>query len=145
MTLRSATTAILFGASVFLTPAPLLGQITTFVSPPRKVNVDSAKAAVVAANPAHADSVARMSLTNMKAWVDSAAGVDTTTQVASADTAAATQPIPTPTPNARETTTSFANGAVAPNTASPLPALFVAGLFTFVAGLGALGLARRRG
>lgn len=136
MELRKATTAILLAAATLLTPAALSAQFTTFVAPPRKAAVDSAPTTVAAK--ARADSVARMSFTDMKAWVDSAAG--TSTQVASANdttmaAANATAPAPqVPSGNAR-TTTTFSNGAIAPNTASPLPAYLAAGLASFSVGL----------
>ena len=144
MELRKATTAILLTAATLLTPAALSAQFTTFVAPPRKVAVDSAPKTVAAK--ARADSVARMSLTDMKTWVDSAAG--TSTQVASAtDTTlasanAAAPASPASSGNAR-TTTTFSNGAIAPNTASPLPAYLVAGLASFSAGLFLLRRRRR--
>ena len=144
MDLRKTTTAILLTAAALLTPAALSAQFTTFVAPPRKAAVDSAPTTVAAK--ARADSVARMSLTDMKTWVDSAAG--TSTQVATAnDTtmAAANAAVPAPqvpSGNAR-TTTTFSNGAIAPNTASPLPAYLAAGLASFSVGLFLL-LRRRR-
>ncbi len=144
MELRKATTAILLAAATLLTPAALSAQFTTFVAPPRKAAV--AGAATRAAAKARADSVARMSFTDMKAWVDSAAG--TSTQVASANdttmaAANATAPAPqVPSGNAR-TTTTFSNGAIAPNTASPLPAYLAAGLASFSVGLFLLRRRRR--
>lgn len=143
MELRKATTAILLTAATLLTPAALSAQFTTFVAPPRKVVADSAPTTVAAK--ARADSVARMSLTDMKTWVDSAAG--TSTQVASAsDTtmaaANAAAPVPQATSGNARTTTTFSNGAIAPNTASPLPAYLAAGLASFSVGL--LLLRRRR-
>jgi hypothetical protein len=144
VTLRSATTAILFAASALLAPASTHAQITTFVAPPRKATVDSVKA-IVAANTARSDSVARMSLSNMKEWVDSAAGVGTPTpaatdtMAASQEVAAATTPAPT-----RGATTSFSNGAIAPNTASPLPLLLVLGIASLAGGLTTLRFARSR-
>ena len=143
MELRKATTAIALTAATLLTPAALSAQFTTFVAPPRKAAVDSSPTTVAAK--ARADSVARMSLTDMKTWVDSAAG--TSTQVAStSDTtmAAANAAVATtqaPGGNAR-TTTTFSNGAIAPNTASPLPAYLAAGLASFSVGL--MLLTRRR-
>jgi LPXTG-motif cell wall-anchored protein len=137
--LRKATTAILLTAATLLTPAVASAQFTTFVAPPRKVVADSTPTTVAAK--ARADSVARMSLTDMKTWVDSAAG--TSTQVASATdtTMAAAAPAPqVPGGNAHSTTT-FSNGAIAPNTASPLPAYLAAGLAMFSVGL---FLVRRR-
>ena len=142
--LRHATTAVLFSAATVLMPAVLSAQFTTFVAPPRRAVADSAKPAVVAAK-AKADSVARMSVSDMKAWVDSAAG--TGTQVASAsDTtmAAANAAAPVPVPNTagrNSTTTTFSNGAIAPNTASPLPMYVATGLLLI--GCGLLLLRRR--
>ena len=142
MELRKATTAILLTAAALLTPAVSSAQFTTFVAPPRKAVVDSAPTTVAAK--ARADSVARMSLTDMKTWVDSAAG--TSTQVASTNdttmaAANASAPAPqVPSGNAHSTTT-FSNGAIAPNTASPLPAYLAAGLTMFSIGL---FLVRRR-
>ena len=145
MTLRSTINAILFAATATMAPAPLLAQITTFVPPPRKA-VDSAKAAVTAATAAQRDTMARMTLGNMKAWVDSAAGVGTaSTQVATADTS--TMPMPQTTASAvnnRNGTTSFSNGALAPNTASLLPFYVAGGLLLIFAGVGTLRLARVR-
>ena len=144
MKLRHATTVMLFSAAMMLTPAALSAQFTTFVAPPRKATVDSVKPTPTVAK-AKADSVSRMSLSDMKAWVDSAAG--TSTQVATANdttmaeanaAAVATQPA-TPT----RTTTSFSNGAIAPNTATSLPTYLVAGLVTFAAGLLLLKRPRR--
>lgn len=141
--LRQATTAILFSAATLLTPSALSAQFTTFVSPPRKTVVDSAKATVAVAK-AKADSVSRMTLTDMKAWVDSAAGKSV--QVATvSDTTMTTANAATPTaPNAAtRTTTTFSNGAIAPNTASPLPAYLAAGFASLSAGLFLLRRRRR--
>lgn len=145
MTLRSITTGLFFAATAAMAPAPLLAQITTFVAPPRKEAVDSAKATVAAAA-AKADTTKRMALTDMKAWVDSAAGV-ASPQVATADTAmySATQPTTPPSSASRASgTTSFSNGAIAPNTASPLPFYFAGGFVLILVGMGTLRLARRR-
>ena len=144
MELRKATTAILLAAATLLTPAALSAQFTTFVAPPRKAAVDSAPTTVAAK--ARADSVARMSLTDMKTWVDSAAGTSTQVATASDTTMAAANATSTapqvPNGNAR-TTTSFSNGAIAPNTASPLPAYLAAGLASFSVGLFLLRRRRR--
>lgn len=144
MTLRSITTALFFAATAAVAPAPLLAQITTFVAPPRKAAVDSAKATVAAAA-AKADTTKRMALTDMKAWVDSAAGV-ATPQVATADTAmySTTQPATPSNTSHPAGTTSFSNGAIAPNTASPLPFYLAGGFILILAGMGTLRLARRR-
>ena len=111
VTLRSATTAMIFSAAALLTPAVLSAQFTTFVAPPRQAAVDSAKT-TVAVTKARADSVARMSLTDMKAWVDSAAGVPGTKVATANDTAMAS--VATAAPDQRvepgRTTTTFSNG-----------------------------------
>jgi hypothetical protein len=132
---RSATVTILAVLVMALfSPREASAQFTTFLAPPRKA-VDSAKQAIVAEKRAQGDSAIRMTLTDMKAWVDSAAGLPTT--VAAADTAAPQPPSPTgiaaPAP-ARPTTTEFSNGAIAPNTASSLPALLLGGALTLVIG-----------
>lgn len=144
MTHRSTIIAIFVAATAVLSPAAMSAQITTFVAPPRKAALDTAKA-TVAASAAKADTT-RMSLSDMKAWVDSAAGVGATTRVASADASAASateQPTAAASTNPKPTT-SFANGAIAPNTASPLPFYFAAGFVLVLVGVGTLRLARRR-
>ncbi|GAC1683022.1 MAG: hypothetical protein NVS9B3_00820 [Gemmatimonadaceae bacterium] len=120
-------------------------QITTVLAPP------VAKSQTVAAAPttrARRDSVARARLTDMKAWVDSAAasaGVSggTTTVVSTGDVSAgrghdapAAAAPATPAP-----VTSFHEGAPAPATASPLPLLALAGVTALV--VGALLMRRR--
>lgn len=147
MKLRSATTALMLAAAL-AAPAALEAQFTTFVAPPRKTVADSAKPATVAQVKARSDSVARMSITNMKEWVDSAAGVNTTVAAATDTTmaspsATATSAAPVPNGSARSTTT-FSNGAIAPNTASPLPLYLATGFASLSAGLVLLiGLRRR--
>ena len=134
-----------FSAAALLTPAVLSAQFTTFVAPPRQAAVDSAKT-TVAVTKARADSVARMSLADMKAWVDSAAGVPGTKVATANDTAMAS--VATAVPDQRvepgRTTTTFSNGAIAPNTATPLPAYLVAGLASLVVGMLLLRLRARR-
>jgi hypothetical protein len=136
---------MIFSAAALLMPTVLSAQYTTFIAPPRKA-VDSAKATVAVAK-ARADSIARMSLSEMKAWVDSAAGVSSAKiAAASTDTtmvsAVATVPDERAAPS--RTTTTFSNGAIAPNTASPLPEYLVTGLGAFAAGMLLLGLRQRR-
>jgi len=143
--LRPTTIGLILSAAALLTPAALPAQFTTFVAPPRKAASDAAKPSVVAVAKARADSVSRMSLTDMKAWVDSAAGTSkpalsaTDTAMTRADTLVSTAPTPSATAH---TTTTFSNGAIAPNTATSLPTLLVAGLLSLTAGL--LLLRRRR-
>lgn len=141
---HSATTVTVLAVlgMALLAPAMASAQITTFVAPPRKA-VDSAKQAIVAEQRARTDSAVHLSLTDMKAWVDSAAGVDSSSKVAVADTVAAMAPADVR-PSPSGSTTTFSNGAIAPNTASPLPTLFVGGSLALVLGALLLGLKRRR-
>ena len=133
--------ALSFLAAMILMPTLASAQITTFVPPPRKV--DSVKQAIVAEQRTKTDSVARMTLTDMKAWVDSAAGVAETVGVV-VDTAAPATPVPVkPRPPVGATTTTFSDGAVAPDTASPLPLLALAGLVSLIAGVVLLSGRRR--
>ena len=131
---RAASTFIAL-VLIALVPAVGAAQFTTFVARPNKA-VDSAKAAGVAEQTTRADSVARMSLTDMKAWVDSAAGLSSNVQVAVADTTSATPQAPAPAtrPASQPEVTSFSNGAIAPATASPLPAYVTSGLLLLVIG-----------
>ena len=110
-------------------------QFTTFIPPQNKL-ADSAKTAVVAQEQARTDSVMRIKLTDMKAWVDSAAGSLALPTNATDPTAA---PIPTPARDtgmlsvaAADSAARLRHGARAPNTASDLPMLAL---------LGAIGLA----
>ena len=140
---RVATT-ILILSSLGL-PVTATAQFTTFVAPPRKPAVDSAKA-IIAEHTARGDSVKPMSLSDMKAWVDSAAGVSGNPQVAVADTTTVESRLPptTSAPALPAPTTTFSDGAIAPNTASALPALALGGVVLLVAG-GALLTLRSRG
>src|SRR4051812_31423186 len=101
-------------------PAAASAQFTTFIAPPNPVK-DSIKAAVVAEQRAVADSVTHAQITDMKTWVDSAAGVVPTPAI---DTTIA--------PTLR---TATANGVVAPSTASLLPFLLVLGGVSMLLGL----------
>jgi hypothetical protein len=131
-------------AAMVVWPAAASAQITTFVAPPRKP--EPPKPAIVAEQRVRPDSVARMTLTDMKAWVDSAAGE--VTSVPTAVDSTAVDSTATPVPAAKETrqpkaeTTSFSNGAIAPDTASPLPFLLIAGSLCLL--LGMVMLAGRR-
>lgn len=144
MKLRQATTTILFSAATLLAPSALFAQFTTFVAPPQKQAAETTAKPMVAKAKTKADSVSRMTLTDMKAWVDSAAG--TSTQLAAVnDTTMATSNPAAPLasePTAGHRTTTFSNGAVAPSTATALPTYLVTGLLIFAAGL--LMLRRQR-
>ena len=114
-----------------LSAAQLGAQITTYVAPPR-TQMPSARM-VAAADSAQRDSIAQATMTNMKAWVDSASGIAVPAHVGDS--------IPAGDPG-RPVTTTFEDGAVAPATASNLPSLSVLGLLAIAAG--ALLLTRRR-
>lgn len=145
MKLRSAPViaVLAIAAAALVTPAVASAQFTTFVAPPQKS--DSVKAAAVVEKRAQTDSVVHMQLGDMKAWVDSAAGVG----VAYVDTAAQMSPVAvgmdaratTPTTD-RAVTTTFSDGAIAPNTASSLPALLMVGFLSI--GIGLLLIAGRK-
>ena len=133
-------------AALVLGSAEASAQFTGVVIPPKAKPapvVDTMPKSVTEMR----DSVARVNLTNMKDWVDSAAVALTTvpTPVVT-DTAAAGIPVATPVP-ARDTavraagTTEFREGAPAPNTATPIPMLALLGVSALVAGL---WLLRRR-
>jgi hypothetical protein len=94
-------------------PAVAFAQFTTFIAPPNPVK-DSIKAAVVAEQRAVSDSITHAQITDMKTWVDSAAGI------------VPTPPADTVFPPQRRTTAT-SNGAIAPETASPLPFLLALG------------------
>ena len=116
-------------------PAAAAAQFTTFIAPPSPIK-DSTKAVVVAEQKSLSDSITHAQITDMKTWVDSAAGI---TAIPSVDT----------TPSIRrttQTTTTVSNGVVAPATASPLPFLLVIGGSAMLVGLALLRrpqLARR--
>jgi hypothetical protein len=103
-------------------PATASAQFTTFIPPKNKAK-DSVKAAVVAEQHAKSDSITAASVTNMRTWVDSAAGVVAPTTAA--DTLM--------TRAAAESTT-FKNGSPAPMTASSLPLLLLLGVSSLSAG-----------
>ena len=117
-------------------------QITTTIVPPKQP--PAAQAAAARREAAAQDSIARVTLTDMKTWVDSAAASlalrpDTGAPVA--DTTAAAQrpttPVdtaPAPAQQRPEAETEFRDGARAPDTATPLPSLALAGGVLIVLG-----------
>ena len=124
-----------------LLPAMAGAQFTTFVTPPRP-RVDSTKIAPTPVQKqATADSVARVTITNMKAWVDSAAGdivvnrPDSTGRPVAAPGPATTGGKPSPNAANRESTTTFQEGARAPDTATWLPLLVLVGTGAIGVGL----------
>jgi hypothetical protein len=127
-------------------PTIASAQFTTFI-PPRNKAADSAKTAVVEQQRAKADSIVKVQLTNMKTWVDSAAGVVAPPSTA-ADSMASMATLPSP---AARDTQMFARAAVAdsaprlrngeraPATASDLPLLALIGAIAL--GIGTVMLA----
>jgi hypothetical protein len=133
-------------------PGIVSAQFTTFI-PPRNKVADSVKAQVVAEQKAQVDSSIQTQLTNMKTWVDSAAGVagvplavpDTTkdslaTKSAMTDSLAARSvaqvadsAVARPAPTAADTAV-LRNGARAPATATSLPLLVLLGSLALLVG-----------
>ena len=136
-----------FVALVGLGAARADGQITTVVAQPKRVE---AKAEAVARREEVAqDSIARVTLTGMKQWVDSAAGalaIRPHPGTAPSETAV---PAATPAPQKTDTLSTprsrpaaapeFRDGARAPDTATQWPTLALSG-----AALVLMGLALRR-
>lgn len=114
-------------------PGIARAQFTTFIPPVDKA-ADSVKAAVVAEQKAQNDSVVTAQMTNMKTWVDSAAGIAPTpvTPVTAADSLAVAT---TTTTTTTRTDSAFVNGMRAPATASLLPLLLVLGIGLIFAGV----------
>ena len=123
-----------------LASSPARAQFTAVVQPPKKA---PAEAQVAEATPgATRDSVGRTQLSDMRAWVDSAAGVAATpsTPVAVGDTIAAI----TESAGGEVVNQPRVNeaGMRAPDTATPLPAVALAGLAMLGAGVWLLRRAR---
>src|SRR4051812_43482518 len=116
-------------------PGIASAQFTTFIPPKDKV-ADSVKAVVAAQQKAQTDSISHAQVTNMRTWVDSAAGVMPTTMTA-ADSLANGVPA-----TAAETT-AFRNGTRAPATASDLPLLALIGAAALLLGTFLLGTSAR--
>jgi hypothetical protein len=105
-------------------------QFTTFIPPQPKVVDTVAAPTATATVAARADSTMNMQLTNMKTWVDSAAGVSPAS-VAAADSLATATTVADTT----ITTTTMRNGSRAPETASALPLIALLGGLSLSAGL----------
>lgn len=116
-------------AAFVIAARPAAAQITTYIAPPR-ANAES-RQLLAATDSIRRDSVERATMTNMTAWVDSAAGV-TVPATVGADSLDPGRPVE-----------SFQDGSVAPATASAMPALLLVGVLAFGAGM--VLLARPRG
>ncbi len=122
--------------ALLLVPAFTAGaQFTTVVAPqPAQKQAMAAVAAAKAEVPR--DTGRRATLQAMSAWVDSVAGVPAPSAVVNdsvaGDVIVAADSTPPRAPSAG--TTRFADGVRAPNTASPLPFLLVAGLGALLLG-----------
>ena len=117
-------------AALVALPGVSGAQITTFIAPPKPTMTPQM---VAAADSARRDSVAAVATTNMKAWVDSAAGIPVPDRVGDSTVVD---------PGAPDVT-AFSDGSVAPNTASLLPAIGAFGISAVL--VGAALLRRPRG
>lgn len=118
---------LILGAAMTIFAADFAGaQITTYVAPPRPDA--EARRVIVVADSLRRDSVARAAVVDMRSWVDSAAGVPVPSTVGMVDSAALADDPGRP-------ITNFANGSVAPNTASALPTMVLIGVVSFALGV----------
>lgn len=113
---------VFIGAALMLAANVASAQITTYVAPPRPLAPSPQM--VAAADSARRDSVDQSAMTNMKVWVDSAAGVFVPGHVGDSTAADPGRPV----------TTTFEDGSVAPATASTLPTVVLLGAFICMAG-----------
>lgn len=118
-------------------PAAAAAQFTTFI-PPQTKPADSVRAPVATQKAVQPDTSLSTRLTNLKTWVDSAAGVAAAPKAAQ-DSLPAKKPVPTVSDSATAKTSDTAtmrNGERAPATASDLPMMALIG--SVALGLGAL-------
>jgi hypothetical protein len=121
--------AALVVAALVTLSSGLDAQITTYIAPPKPTMTPQM---VAAADSARRDSAVVVATTNMKAWVDSAAGVAIPERVGDSTVVDPGKP---------DVATTFSDGSLAPNTASILPALGIVG---FAAGLAGAALLMRK-
>lgn len=112
--------AVLAGLALTLSVSQASAQITTYVAPSRPAAPDPAM--VAATDSARRDSLAAVAMTNMKEWVDSAAGISVPENVGDS-----LPPV---------SVTTFEDGSVAPATASDLPTLALVGFVFLLVGAG---------
>jgi LPXTG-motif cell wall-anchored protein len=123
---------------ILMVASPAAAQFTTVVTPPKRV---VATAAMVA-DPTPRDTGRRATLQEMSAWVDSVAGKAPSAGSLPSVVDSAAGEVVAPV-EAAAATERFSDGARAPNTASPLPALLLAGLAAIATGAALLATRRR--
>lgn len=128
----SSRAALCLTVFTLLSALPAGAQFTTYVAPPAPKPADSARV-VAATGTVPGDTARRVEITNMKAWVDSAAGQVVGRHLTS------NEPVPgatvTTTSTTTASTTTFRDGSRAPDTATPLPTLALLGAASLAAGL----------
>ena len=138
--MRFTSLALRVAVALTLTASPAAAQFTAVVAPPKPRPAANADAAEQATPGARSDSAGRTALSDMRAWVDSAAGVtapdsnaarDTTRDSSRTTTAAAGE-----VSSAAQVPVASAqgDGTRAPDTATMLPAIAFAGVAMFAAG-----------
>ena len=136
--------AIALSALLILPALPAAAQFTAVVAPPPAQKQAVAMAAAKKAEVPR-DTGRRATLQAMSAWVDSVAGSSAPAAIvidsAGGGVAAAKDSV-TP-PLEQGGTTRFAEGARAPNTASALPLVMIAGLGALLVGAWLVGAGRR--
>lgn len=142
--MRFTSQAFRVALALTLTASPAAAQFTAVVAPPKARPAATSDAAEQATPGARSDSAGRTALSDMRAWVDSAAGVTApdsdaardavrdSTRDSSRTTAGAAGEV-TNTPQA-PTASAQSDGTRAPNTATMLPAIALAGLAMLAAG-----------
>jgi cobalamin biosynthesis Mg chelatase CobN len=142
-----------FAAMVVLGAARADAQITTVMEPPKRV--DAKQQAAAKREEVAQDSIARVTMTGMKEWVDSAATAlavrpDTTATPASdSGSSAAQRQAPqrgdsaTAAPNRQAAPTEFRDGARAPSTGTPVPTVALVGAIMVLFGVALRSRPRR--
>lgn len=142
--MRHSRQLFALGAMILMVASPAAAQFTTVVAPPKKVDATAALDPRVT-DPAARDTGRRASLKEMSAWVDSVAGTAPRVAAPQVTDSVGGEVVSQPVPDARPEpgTERFSDGARAPNTASPLPALLLVGLVAMATGAGMLVTRRR--
>jgi len=136
-----------FAAMLIVGAGTANGQITTVVAAPPRKTEPAQQAAAQKREQAAQDSVARVTMTGMKEWVDSASSalairpdtVPTTSDTALGTPRAAASPArrsdSSETVRTQEPTAEFKKGARAPDTATLIPAIALSGVALILAGV----------